>query len=121
MSTTELEIISNARKEVLYFNQSSALGELIFTQRWWLDPHTRLGTHLHEGMDEVISLVRGSARMLVWLEEGREIHVHDLEPGGVVFVPTGCRHAIINATENEAELTATGFKTRESGQTIRFE
>lgn len=126
MSMPELTVVNQVDKEVDYnVGQEAGLGEVIFTQAWWLDPFTKLGEHLHEGMAEVIGLVgepRGSVRMLVWLEQDLEPYEYLLdERGKVVFIPTGCKHAIINATEDRICFSATGIKTRENGQTIRFE
>lgn len=65
------------------------------------EPGTGAPWHRHEGVEEVIVVVEGRGRFRVGTDET------EVEAGGAVRFPAGCRHAFTNVGDKTLRLIAT--------------
>lgn len=66
-----------------------------------LEPDIAVPEHIHHGNDETFYVLEGRFRLTV------EGEVHDLDPGGFVFVPRGVRHMWQNSGPEPARILLT--------------
>ena len=60
-----------------------------------LQPGASIGLHRHEGSSEIIFIQEGKGKVLF---EGKDEHV---EKGDVHYCPEGCRHSLINDSDDD--------------------
>ena len=60
-----------------------------------LQPGASIGLHRHEGSSEIIYIQEGKGKVLF---EGKDEHV---DKGDVHYCPEGCRHSLINDSDDD--------------------
>ncbi len=61
-----------------------------------LEPGEEIGMEVHTGNDQFFRIEGGHGKCII---DGNE---YDIKDGDALLVPTGAKHTIINASENEA-------------------